>query len=64
MSSQNKFVAKATPNIGWRIWNRKTRQWWGNYFKEYPEEVLVELNGQKRPSILAELCRKSYRPKG
>ena len=46
--------------VGWRIWNRKQRRWWGNFFAAYPTELLAELNGQKRPKRIAELSRASY----
>jgi len=39
------YVAKAEAGKGWRIWERKMKKWWGNYFKIYPEELLAELNG-------------------
>ncbi len=56
----NRFVAKAETGVGWRIWNRKTKRFWGNYFKEYPEDVLEELNGDTKPENLTKLCRKSF----
>lgn len=55
-----KYVAKAEPGIGWQVWNRKTRQPWGNFFREYPEAVLAELNGPRRPEKLVELCKESF----
>jgi hypothetical protein len=45
--------------IDWRIWNRRTKRWWGNYFSEYPEAVLQELNGLARQELLVRLCRSS-----
>ena len=59
MSTEARYVARAVPG-GWRIFNRRTKRWWGNYFREYPEDVLAELNGQRRPDVLTQLCRKSY----
>lgn len=58
--SDTKYVCKAVPGQGWRIWDRKTKRWWGNYFLEFPESLLAELNGAKRPDKLVELCRDSY----
>lgn len=55
-----KYVARAEKGEGWRIWNRKTKRAWGNFFENYPEELLEELNGEKRPEKLVELCKKSY----
>lgn len=60
MSTTVKYVAKATPGVGWRIFNRKTKRSWGNFFKDYPQDVLDELNGQRRPEVLTQLCKKSY----
>lgn len=54
------YVCKAIPGQGWRVWNRRTKRWWGNYFIEFPEALLAELNGEKRPEILVKLCRVAY----
>lgn len=54
---QARYVAKAVPGVGWRIWNRKQKKWWGNPFREYPAELLAELNGPKRPERLVELSK-------
>ena len=59
MNPVRKYVAKAEAGIGWRIWNRRTKRWWGNYFSEYPEAVLEELNGLGRQHVLVRLCRSS-----
>lgn len=55
-----RFVAKAVPGVGWRIWNRQLRRWWGNFFSEYPQKVLDELNGDRRPEILESLSKESF----
>jgi hypothetical protein len=52
------YVAKAESGRGWRIWERKMKKWWGNYFKIYPEELLEELNGLRRPEKIVELTRR------
>ena len=52
-----RYVAKAVPGEGWRIWNRRSKRWWGNYFKEYPQALLDELNDQKRPEVLVKLSQ-------
>jgi len=57
---KHKYVAKAVAGVGWRIWNRKPRRWWGNFFAACPAALLEELNGKKRPGIIAELSRNSY----
>ena len=53
-----RFVAKAVAGSGWRIWNRKMKRWWGNYFIVYPEELLDELNGPARPEKIVELSKR------
>ena len=63
MSTIPRYVARAEPNLGWRIWNRATKRPWGNCFESYPEDVLRELNGEARQSVLTRLSRGS-RSKG
>jgi len=53
-----RYVAKSEPSKGWRVWDRKLSRWWGAWRREYPEDVLKELNGEKRPEMLVNLCRK------
>lgn len=55
---KKRYVAKAIPGVGWRIWNRMQNKWWGNPFSSYPEELLSELNGPKRPERIVELSRR------
>lgn len=55
-----KYVAKAVADKGWRVFDRKMKKWWGNYFKEYPQELLDELNGLRRPDELVKLSKRSY----
>ena len=55
-----KYVAKAVPGVGWRIWNRRAKRWWGNYYSEYPQSVLDELNGPKRSDELTRLAKPSF----
>jgi hypothetical protein len=55
-----RYVARAEAGTGWKVWDRKTKRSWGNYFHEYPESLLQELNGPKRPEKLVELCRLSF----
>ena len=60
-----RFVAKAEAGRGWRVWDRKMRRWWGKHFADYPQAVLAELNGPKRPDRLVELTRakRSQKPR-
>jgi len=57
VSTRRQYVARATADLGWRIWNTKTKRWWGEYFKRYPDELLAELNGEKRSARVAERTR-------
>ena len=52
-----RFVAKAVERTGWRVWDRTQKKWWGNSFRQHPDELLAELNGSKRPEKLVELCK-------
>ena len=31
---------------GWRIWDNKTRRWWGDHYEVQPDELVAELNGE------------------
>jgi hypothetical protein len=57
MSGRERYVCKAVAGKGWRIWNRKMNKWWGNHFKQFPAELLAELNGPKRPAEIARLSK-------
>ncbi len=54
-----KYVCKAVPGKGWRIWNRKGKRWWGNFYQEYPTALLDELNGDKSPDKVTALSKGS-----
>lgn len=57
----HRYVAIAEAGKGWRIWNRKARRWWGEAYLHYPEQLLEELNGAKRPEKLTELIQSAER---
>ncbi len=54
---RRKYVAKGIPG-GWRIWNKKAQKWWGELYERQPDELLEELNGEKRPEVLVKLTRR------
>ena len=58
---KRRFVGKSEPGQGWRIWDNKIRRWWGEHYSQYPEYLLAELNGEKRPERLTELIRNTER---
>ncbi len=53
-----RYVAKSEAGKGWRVWDRKLRRGWGEWRREYPQELLAELNGPRRPDRLVALCRR------
>jgi len=55
--ASRRFVGKATPKQGWRVWDNTVKRWWGQFYKRYPHELLDELNGQKRPAVITKLTR-------
>jgi len=57
-----KFVGKGVPG-GWKIWNKKAKKWWGELYEKQPDELLNELNGEKRPDVLVKLKRKHLKDK-
>ena len=54
---KRRYVAKGVPG-GWRIWNNKMKKFWGDMYEVQPDELIIELNGQKRPEKLNELNKK------
>lgn len=53
-----RYVMKSEAGKGWRIWNNKMRKWWGNWFPVQPDELVQELNSQKRPDVIVTLTKK------
>ena len=60
---KRRFVAKAEAGKGWRIWDNLVRRWWGEPYQNFPEQLLTELNGQKRPDQLTDLIKRTPRKK-
>ena len=58
---KNRFVAAAEAGKGWRIRDNKQRKCWGERYRSFPEELLAELNGGKRPDRIAELIKRTAR---
>jgi len=54
---RSRYVARSEAGKGWQIWNTKMQKWWGNWFRAYPEKLLLELNDQKRPPEIASLTK-------
>ena len=53
-----RFVAQAQEDGRWRIRDKQQKRWWGPVFSRHPEELVAELNGDKRPERLTELQRR------
>jgi hypothetical protein len=47
-------VLRGVPG-GWRIWDNKRKRFWGDVYELSPDELVVELNGDARQHIIAEL---------
>lgn len=54
-----RFVGKAIPGQGWRVWDNIQHKWWGNLYAQHPAALLAELNGQKRPEQIVNLSKGS-----
>ena len=58
---KRRFVGKSESGHGWRIWDNKIRRWWGEHYTQYPEQLLAELNGEKRTERLTQLIKQTKR---
>jgi len=38
-------VVRGVPG-GYRIWDNKTRRWWGDHYEVQPDELVAALNGK------------------
>ena len=43
---------------GYRIWDNKARQWWGELYELCPDELLAELNGGRDYEKITALLRR------
>lgn len=57
---KNRFGAEAEAGKGWRIWDKQQKKWWGERYQSFPENLLLELNGDKRPEHLTQLIRQHH----
>lgn len=35
----------------WNVWDRKLKKWWGQPFKDIPEDILNKLNSGNRSEV-------------
>lgn len=59
---KRRYVAKGVPG-GWRIYNKLSKKYWGELYERQPDELVNELNGQKRPEVIVKLTRKFQKDK-
>ena len=60
MGQKNRrYVGRAIAATGWRIWDNKLQRFWGEVYDPFPQALLAELNGEKRPQSLCHLAKKS-----
>jgi hypothetical protein len=57
-----RYVARGITG-GYRIWNNKSNKWWGELYEFCPDDLLEELNGEKRPDKIVELQREAKKAK-
>ncbi|MFD9948995.1 hypothetical protein ACFWYW_52750 [Nonomuraea sp. NPDC059023] len=55
--SRRRYVAKGVPG-GYRIWNNKAQQWWGDLYELCPDDLLAELNGDANPEKITALLKR------
>ena len=56
---KRRYVGRAIPATGCRIWDNKLQRCWGEVYDLFPQALLDELNGEKRPQALSHLAKKS-----
>jgi hypothetical protein len=54
---RRRYVARGVPG-GYRIWDNRTRRWWGDLYELCPDELLNELNGARDYEKITALLRK------
>lgn len=56
---RRRYVARGVAG-GYRIWDNRTRRWWGDLYELCPDELLDELNGARDYAKMTALLR-TYR---
>jgi hypothetical protein len=60
--SRRRYVARGVPG-GYRIWDNKARQWWGDLYELCPDALLDELNGGNDSARITALLKRYRAPK-
>jgi hypothetical protein len=55
--SRRRYVARGVSG-GYRIWDNKTRRWWGDFYELCPDELLNELNGARDHDMITMLLKR------
>ncbi|MDX3656872.1 hypothetical protein PV646_06085 [Streptomyces sp. ID05-26A] len=55
--AKRRYVARGVPG-GYRIWNSKTRRWWGDHYELCPDDLIAELNAGADPARITELMKR------
>ncbi|MGW6447099.1 hypothetical protein [Lentzea sp. NPDC055074] len=51
------YVARGVPG-GYRIWNTRSRRWWGDLYELCPDDLLAELNAEADPARITALTKR------
>jgi phage gp46-like protein len=54
---RRRYVARGVPG-GYRIWDNKTRGWWGDLYELCPDDLLTELNRDKSHQKITDLLKR------
>ncbi|MCX2950582.1 hypothetical protein [Lentzea sp. NEAU-D7] len=55
--AKRQYVARGVPG-GYRIWNNKSRRWWGDHYELCPDDLLAELNAAADPARITALLKR------
>ncbi|MFF1739363.1 hypothetical protein [Streptomyces mirabilis] len=55
--SRRRYVARGVPG-GYRIWDNRGRQWWGDLYELCPDDLLAELNDQADQARITALMKR------
>jgi hypothetical protein len=55
--ARRRYVARGVPG-GYRIWDNRSRRWWGDLYELCPDELLDELNGGKNYAKITALLQR------
>jgi hypothetical protein len=62
MTGRARYVLRGVPG-GWRIWDNRAKRFWGELYEVCPDELVTELNGDKRHAKVTDLTRQARNAK-